>query len=155
MGVDYSVRTLNLGDINVALQLWDTAGQERYRSITKQFFRRVDGVVVIYDITVEESFHAVRPWLCNIQEAVGDDIPIMVLGNKMDMESEREVSLKEGHRLAEESHLIFYEVSAYTGYNIMESLIHLARVLRETEDHEKEITVQLSTPHVKKKSCCK
>ncbi|XP_048124253.1 EF-hand calcium-binding domain-containing protein 4B [Alosa alosa] len=155
VGVDYSVRTLNLGDINVALQLWDTAGQERYRSITKQFFRRVDGVVVIYDITVEESFHAVRPWLCNIQEAVGDDIPIMVLGNKMDMESEREVSLKEGHRLAEESHLIFYEVSAYTGYNIMESLIHLARVLRETEDHEKEITVQLSTPHVKKKSCCK
>ena len=58
----------------------------RYRSITKQFFRRVDGVVIIYDITVEESFQAVQLWLSNIQEAVGDDIPIMVLGNKMDAE---------------------------------------------------------------------
>lgn len=74
---------------------------DRYRSITKQFFRRVDGVVVIYDITVEDSFRGVRPWLSNIKEAVGDDIPIMVLGNKVDMESEREVSQKDGQRLAE------------------------------------------------------
>lgn len=133
-GIDYSVKTLTLDNMQVAMQLWDTAGQERwdyieavgyfnlkymtlickfskkivkiiiliivfqllhtndemwqfflgrsfavlwqnlkvklinrYRSITKQFFRKADGVVVMYDVTVEESFKAVQPWLTNVQ----------------------------------------------------------------------------------------
>lgn len=73
----------------------------RYRSITKQFFRKADGVVVIYDVTMHDSFRSVRPWLSSIQEAVGDPIPIMLLGNKSDKESMREVSTKEGKRLSE------------------------------------------------------
>uniref|UniRef100_A0AAR2KFN0 EF-hand domain-containing protein n=1 Tax=Pygocentrus nattereri TaxID=42514 RepID=A0AAR2KFN0_PYGNA len=101
VGIDYRVRTLNLEDSHVALQLWDTAGQERYRSITKQFFRKADGVVVIYDVTMHSSFRSVRPWLASIQEAVGDPIPIMLLGNKSDKENMREVPAKEGKRLAE------------------------------------------------------
>uniref|UniRef100_A0A667ZTW5 Calcium release activated channel regulator 2A n=1 Tax=Myripristis murdjan TaxID=586833 RepID=A0A667ZTW5_9TELE len=67
VGIDYSVKTLTLDDTQVAMQLWDTAGQERYRSITKQFFRKADGVVVMYDVTVDDSFRAVRPWLANVQ----------------------------------------------------------------------------------------
>lgn len=63
----------------------------RYRSITKQFFRKADGVVVIYDITMEDSFRSVRPWLASILEAIGDPIPVMLLGNKSDKENEREV----------------------------------------------------------------
>lgn len=73
----------------------------RYRSITKQFFRKADGVVVIYDITMEDSFRSVRPWLTSIQEAVGDPIPVMLLGNKSDQENEREVQTKEADMLAE------------------------------------------------------
>lgn len=73
----------------------------RYRSITKQFFRKADGVVVIYDITMEDSFRSVRPWLTSIQEAVGDTIPVMLLGNKSDKENEREVQTKEADMLAE------------------------------------------------------
>ncbi|XDV24831.1 hypothetical protein PO909_028875, partial [Leuciscus waleckii] len=125
VGIDYSVRTLNLGDGHVALQLWDTAGQERYRSITKQFFRKADGVVVIYDITMEDSFRSVRPWLTSIQEAVGDPLPVMLLGNKSDQENEREVQTKEADMLAEETNLMFYECSAYTGANVLEAMIHL------------------------------
>ncbi|CAG01907.1 unnamed protein product, partial [Tetraodon nigroviridis] len=68
VGIDYSVKTLTLDNMQVAMQLWDTAGQERYRSITKQFFRKADGVVVMYDVTVEESFRAVKPWFANVQE---------------------------------------------------------------------------------------
>ena len=51
----------------VALQLWDTAGQERYRSITRQYFRKADGIVVVYDVTNEESFLAVRNWMQSVQ----------------------------------------------------------------------------------------
>uniref|UniRef100_A0A8C1Q327 Calcium release activated channel regulator 2Ab n=1 Tax=Cyprinus carpio TaxID=7962 RepID=A0A8C1Q327_CYPCA len=149
VGIDYSVRTLNLGDSHVALQLWDTAGQERYRSITKQFFRKADGVVVIYDITMEDSFRSVRPWLTSILEAVGDPIPVMLLGNKSDKENEREVLTKE------ETNLMFYECSAYTGVNVLEAMIHLARVLREQEDRVWVNTVRLLDQPLKKKACCK
>ncbi|XP_029351429.1 ras and EF-hand domain-containing protein isoform X2 [Echeneis naucrates] len=100
VGIDYSVKTLTLDNTQIAMQLWDTAGQERYRSITKQFFRKADGVVVMYDVTVEESFKAVHPWLINVQEAAGEGIPILLLGNKMDMDEAREVSFKEAEQLA-------------------------------------------------------
>uniref|UniRef100_A0A8C8I4B9 EF-hand domain-containing protein n=1 Tax=Oncorhynchus tshawytscha TaxID=74940 RepID=A0A8C8I4B9_ONCTS len=67
VGIDYSVKTIRVDNSQVVLQMWDTAGQERYRSITKQFFRKADGVVVIYDITAEQSFSAVRQWLTSVQ----------------------------------------------------------------------------------------
>ncbi|TMS02504.1 Ras-related protein Rab-44 [Larimichthys crocea] len=137
------------------MQLWDTAGQERYRSITKQFFRKADGVVVMYDVTVEESFKAVQPWLTNVQEAAGEGIPILLLGNKMDIDGEREVSFKEAEQLAYDNRVMFFEVSAYTGRNVTESLTHLARVLMEQEDKVRDTTVILSAQPVKKKACCK
>ncbi|XP_034529417.1 ras and EF-hand domain-containing protein-like [Notolabrus celidotus] len=155
VGIDYSVKTLTLDNMQVAVQLWDTAGQERFRSITKQFFRKADGVVVMYDITVEDSFWAVQPWLNNVQEAAGEGVPILLLGNKMDMDGQREVSFRVAEQLAYENRVIFFEVSAYTGKNVTESLTHLARVLIQQEDRVREKTVILSNQPVKKKACCK
>ncbi|XP_030575983.1 ras and EF-hand domain-containing protein [Archocentrus centrarchus] len=155
VGIDYSVKTLTLDNMQVAMQLWDTAGQERYRSITKQFFRKAEGVVVMYDVTVEESFKAVQPWLTNVQEAAGEGIPILLLGNKMDMDEDREVSFKDAEQLAYENKVMFSEVSAYTGKNVTESLTHLARVLMEQEDKVRDTTVRLNAQPVKKKACCK
>ncbi|KAM9772389.1 EF-hand calcium-binding domain-containing protein 4B isoform X2 [Syngnathus typhle] len=155
VGIDFSVKTLTLNNMQIAMQLWDTAGQERYRSITKQFFRKADGVVVMYDVTLEESFKAVRPWLANVKDAAGEGVQILVLGNKMDMDGDREVSFKEAERLAQESKVMFYEVSAYTGKNVTESLTHLARVLMEQEDRVRDTTVILSAHPLKKKACCK
>ncbi|XP_040029082.2 EF-hand calcium-binding domain-containing protein 4B isoform X4 [Gasterosteus aculeatus] len=155
VGVDYSVKTLTLDNMQVAMQLWDTAGQERYRSITKQFFRKADGVVVMYDVTVEESYRAVQPWLRNVQEAAGEGIPILLLGNKMDMDGDREVSFKDAEQLAHENQVMFFEVSAYTAKNVTESLTRLARVLMEQEDRVRDATVILSVLPIKKKACCK
>uniref|UniRef100_A0A8C9ZDF8 Calcium release activated channel regulator 2A n=1 Tax=Sander lucioperca TaxID=283035 RepID=A0A8C9ZDF8_SANLU len=155
VGIDYSVKTIAVDNSQVALQLWDTAGQERYRSITKQFFRKADGVAVIYDITAEQSFVAVRQWLTSVKEGAGEDIPIMLLGNKTDKEIERQVQKEVGERLAKDCQMIFYECSARSGHNMLESMIHLARILKEREDREKEKTVQLfSSPSEKKRSCC-
>ncbi|XP_056877926.1 EF-hand calcium-binding domain-containing protein 4B isoform X2 [Takifugu flavidus] len=155
VGIDYSVKTLTLDNMQVAMQLWDTAGQERYCSITKQFFRKADGVVVMYDVTVEESFRAVKPWLANVQEAAGEGIPILLLGNKMDMDESRQVPVKEAEKLAQENRVMFSEVSAYTSRNVTESLTHLARVLMEQEDRVRDTTVVLSAQPIKKKPCCK
>ncbi|MCI4379081.1 hypothetical protein PGIGA_G00223840 [Pangasianodon gigas] len=154
VGIDYSVKTLIVDNSQVALQMWDTAGQERYRSITKQFFRKADGVVVMYDITCEQTFTAVRSWLASVQEGAGDDIPVMLLGNKTDLEGQREIQFRVGEKLAKESQLIFFECSAFSGHNVTESMVHLARVLQEQEDREKEKTVSLVDAPSKKKSCC-
>ncbi|XP_040894940.1 EF-hand calcium-binding domain-containing protein 4B [Toxotes jaculatrix] len=155
VGIDYSVKTITVDNSQVALQMWDTAGQERYRSITKQFFRKADGVVVMYDITAEQSFTAVRQWLTSVKEGAGEDIPIMLLGNKTDKEIERQVQKGVGDRLAKDCHMTFYECSACSGHNVMESMVHLARILKEQEDREKEKTVMLvSSPPEKKRSCC-
>ncbi|XP_037077026.1 ras and EF-hand domain-containing protein homolog, partial [Pollicipes pollicipes] len=66
LGVDFQVKSLCVDDKNVAVQLWDTAGQERFRSITKSYFRRADGVMLLYDVTSERSFVSVRQWVQSI-----------------------------------------------------------------------------------------
>ncbi|RVE72276.1 hypothetical protein OJAV_G00060170 [Oryzias javanicus] len=155
VGVDYSVKTLTVDNSQVALQLWDTAGQERYRSITKQFFRKADGVVVMYDVTAEQSFTAVRHWLTSVKESATEEIPIMLLGNKTDKETERKVEKSMGERLAKECQLTGFECSALSGHNVLESMLYLARILKEQEDQEKEKTVLLlDAPPGKKRSCC-
>ncbi|KAG5273834.1 hypothetical protein AALO_G00156080 [Alosa alosa] len=154
VGIDYSVKTITVDGSQVALQMWDTAGQERYRSITKQFFRKADGVVVMYDITAQQTFTAVRQWLTSVQEGAGEDIPIMLLANKTDLEGKREVQGRMGESLAKELQLIFYECSAYSGHSVTEAMVHLARLLKEQEDREKEKTVELQGSPAKKKSCC-
>ncbi|KAL9867243.1 EF-hand calcium-binding domain-containing protein 4B isoform 1-T2 [Geothlypis trichas] len=153
VGVDYNVRTVTVDHSQVALQLWDTAGQERYRSITKQFFRKADGVIVMYDITAKDTFTAVKQWLISIEEATGESVPVLLLGNKTDNEKEREVPMGMGDHLAKDYNLIFYECSAYSGYNVEKSVLHLARILKEHEDKVKEKTIVLQSD-TNKKSCC-
>ncbi|XP_054854682.1 EF-hand calcium-binding domain-containing protein 4B [Eublepharis macularius] len=153
VGLDYRVKTITVDNSQVALQLWDTAGQERYHGITKQFFRKADGVIVMYDITARNTFTAVKQWLVNIEEATGENIPVLLLGNKTDHEKEREVPRGLGEHLAKDYNLIFYECSALSGHNSTESVLHLARILKEQEDKVKEKTVQLHQDS-KKKLCC-
>ncbi|XP_037245992.1 EF-hand calcium-binding domain-containing protein 4B isoform X1 [Falco rusticolus] len=153
VGVDYSVKTVRVDNTQVALQLWDTAGQERYRSITKQFFRKADGVIVMYDITARDTFTAVKQWLISIEEATGENVPVLLLCNKTDNETEREVPMGMGELLAKDYSLIFYECSAYSGYNTEKSVLHLARILKEHEDKVKEKTIKLQSD-TNKKSCC-
>ncbi|KAM9807839.1 LOW QUALITY PROTEIN: EF-hand calcium-binding domain-containing protein 4B [Neosynchiropus ocellatus] len=155
VGIDYSVKTIMVDHSQVALQLWDTAGQERYQSITKQFFRKADAVVVLYDITSEHSFTAVRQWLTSVKEGAGDEIAVMLLGNKTDKEADRQVESAVGERLAKECGMSFAECSACSGQNVMESMLDLARTLKEQEDREKEKTIQLvGSTSAKRRPCC-
>ncbi|XP_006506408.1 EF-hand calcium-binding domain-containing protein 4B isoform X3 [Mus musculus] len=67
VGIDYRVKTVTVDNAQVALQLWDTAGQERYRCISQQFFRKADGVAVMYDLTAKQSFLSIRQWLSSVE----------------------------------------------------------------------------------------
>uniref|UniRef100_A0A8C3KSE2 Ras-related protein Rab-44 n=1 Tax=Calidris pygmaea TaxID=425635 RepID=A0A8C3KSE2_9CHAR len=127
VGMDYQIKDIMVDNKHFALRLWDSAGQERYRSITKQFFRKADGVVLMYDITSEYSFSDTRYWLSCIQEGAEDGVIILLLGNKTDCAAERQVPTEEGERLAKEHQLMFYECSAASGHNVAESMVSLVR----------------------------
>lgn len=160
VGVDFQMRAVTLGSTTIALQLWDTAGQERFRSITQQYYRKADGILTMYDITDSASFSAVREWMDLVQERMSEGAVLMLLGNKTDLSEaqKREVTTREGQRLAEQDNAVFYECSARSGYNIEELMTQLAWLLSAQQDQQCEETLHLSADHSNKdnrKSCCK
>lgn len=157
IGVDFQVKSLILGGQHIVLQLWDTAGQERFRSITKQYFRKADGVVIMYDVNCESTFTNVRNWMESVQEGVEEGTIILLIGNKTDMaesESDRAVKTKDGNKLSVEYDGIFFETSAKGGINVKESMEALANILKEKEDKDIESALNLDEKAVKKKFCC-
>ncbi|XP_029607768.1 EF-hand calcium-binding domain-containing protein 4A isoform X1 [Salmo trutta] len=160
VGVDFQMRAVTLGSTTIALQLWDTAGQERFRSITQQYYRKADGILTMYDITDSASFSAVREWMDLVQERMSEGAVLMLLGNKTDLSEaqKREVTTREGQRLAEQDNAVFYECSARSGYNIEELMTQLAWLLSAQQDQQCEETLHLSADHSNRdnrKSCCK
>ncbi|NWX35804.1 RAB44 protein, partial [Notiomystis cincta] len=154
VGLDYQIKNLVVDNKRFALRLWDSAGQERYRSVTKQFFRKADGVVLMYDITSQCSFSDTCYWLSCIQEAAEDGIPVLLLGNKTDCAAQRQVPTKEGECLAKEHQLMFFECSAASGHNVFEAMVSFIRLLRAHEDELKNKAEEVPKAPQKKKSCC-
>uniref|UniRef100_A0A8C4VMC4 Calcium release activated channel regulator 2A n=1 Tax=Gopherus evgoodei TaxID=1825980 RepID=A0A8C4VMC4_9SAUR len=171
VGIDYSVKTVTVDNSQVALQLWDTAGQERTEYLLYSFYPILMPGIVLHKIILylpdSSSVFSFSCWhlvglgsassygvvFFALQEATGENIPVLLLGNKTDNEKEREVPRGLGEHLAKDYNLIFYECSACSGHNTQESVLHLARILKEQEDKVKEKTVQLLQDS-KKKSCC-
>uniref|UniRef100_A0A8C2EJX2 RAS and EF-hand domain containing n=1 Tax=Cyprinus carpio TaxID=7962 RepID=A0A8C2EJX2_CYPCA len=165
LGVDFQMKTLVVDGVPTVLQLWDTAGQERFRSIAKSYFRRADGVLLLYDVTCEKSFLNVREWVDIIEDVSQDDIPIMLVGNKTDLRKEALldgvtcIPTSYGEKLAMTYSALFCETSAKDGSNIIEAVLHLAReVTKHADEYKEPVSVaKLSRNHNKKMSnpnCC-
>ena len=117
MGYDCKSKIISIGKKKVKVQIWDTVGQERYLSINKSFLQKLDGVMLVYDISELESFQNMKNWI-NIVKDFKDKMPIIIVGNKKDKEEERIVSEEEGENLAKENETQFFETSACNGENI-------------------------------------
>ncbi|XP_035223814.1 ras and EF-hand domain-containing protein homolog, partial [Stegodyphus dumicola] len=159
IGVDFQVKTIEVEGERIALQLWDTAGQERFRSMTHQYFRKADGIIVVYDVTSEISFRNVRNWIHNIKEGAEEGSVIMLIGNKTDLcesEDDRVIRTKDGTRMADEFGTLFFETSAKTGNSINDAIAALASVLKTREDEAMEQVLKLQEEEGKrqKKRCC-
>ncbi|XP_022190679.2 ras and EF-hand domain-containing protein homolog [Nilaparvata lugens] len=160
VGVDYQVKTIRIDEKNVTLQLWDTAGQERFRSMTRSYFRRSDGVMLLYDVTSERSYVNIRDWMQSIEEISGSRIPIMMCGNKVDVREEakaeglRCITEEQGMKLAAQYGSLFVETSSKTGQNIADSLFALTREMLTREDVEVKTSALQVIPGEKNRSCC-
>jgi len=96
----------------VKAQIWDTAGQERYRSIASSYYRGALGALLVYDITDQNSFNNAPMWLKEVEENSEKDCLIMLVGNKMDLTEQRQVSVRDGRSYARKNGLAFIETSA-------------------------------------------
>ncbi|KAH9589174.1 Small GTPase [Trypanosoma melophagium] len=117
---------------SVKYEIWDTAGQERYRSLAPIYYRGACGALVVYDITSADSLKKAQTWLHELRANADPTLTILLLGNKKDLESLRQVSYEDGAALAEEEGVNgFFETSAKDNQNIEEVFIELAKMLLE------------------------
>ncbi|ETE72726.1 Ras-related protein Rab-15, partial [Ophiophagus hannah] len=115
------MKTIEVDGIKVRIQIWDTAGQERYQTITKQYYRRAQGIFLVYDISSERSYQHIMKWASDVDEYAPDGVQKILIGNKADEEQKRQVGREQGLQLAKEYGMDFYETSACTNLNIKEA----------------------------------
>ncbi|CAO2590400.1 Ras-related protein Rab-2B [Lemmus lemmus] len=120
IGVEFGARMVNIDGKQIKLQIWDTAGQESFRSITRSYYRGAAGALLVYDITRRETFNHLTSWLEDARQHSSSSMVIMLIGNKSDLESRRDVKREEGEAFAREHGLIFMETSAKTACNVEE-----------------------------------
>ena len=118
-GVSYSKKEITYNDKKIQLDIWDTAGQEQYRSLGKHFYKDSFIVILVYNITIKESFDNLKNiWLEDVVN-YGEEYKVLaVVGNKCDLYEQEAVSEQEARKFAEENNALFFIVSAKDGTNI-------------------------------------
>ncbi|CAK58710.1 unnamed protein product (macronuclear) [Paramecium tetraurelia] len=127
VGVACESKVITINNQQVKVQLWDTAGQERFRSLTKNYYRGCDAVVIVYDIQNMKSFEQVNGWIADFEDKCERPAIKMLLGNKIDLS--REVGIELGQLFARKQKLLFHEVSAKENINIENAIIKLIEIL--------------------------
>ena len=125
VGVEFGVKNFKIENNIVKVQIWETAGEERYRSITNAYYKGAKGSLLVYDITNKKSFENVEKWISDLKANADEDISMILLGNKTDLEDTRVVTTEEGKNKAEFYNLTFMETSALNGNNIQEAFNEL------------------------------
>jgi len=118
IGVEFIRQIISVSNESLGLQIWDLAGSERYRRISESFFRANDATLLVYDITNEKSFINLQDWLKSHGSYGDPDARIFVIGNKCELEDDRQVSYEDGRLFAEKNSFLFFEVSAKTLENV-------------------------------------
>ena len=126
IGIDYQDKIIKIGEKLVKLEIWDTAGQERFKIIAKNYFQNSDGFLLVYDISIRDSFERLTFWHEQIKLNAPINCRFLVVGNKCDLEKKRQVSKEEGEKYAENYNVKFYETSAKDDININEIFQTLA-----------------------------
>ena len=144
---------------NIKIIFEDTSGQERYHSLSFNFIRKANGIVLMYDITQKNTFETVNNWCNQIWEYQKKDFPVILLGNKCDLENERQVQREEGEQIANEKGIKFLETSNREGINIKESVKELVDMILKNKKSNwdegiKNVKLDRKTLKKRKKKKC-
>ena len=132
VGFEFFTFNIRFNGKVVKLQIWDTCGQELYRSLITNFYRNSSLAIMVYSIISKESFDNVEMWLRELRSHSNPDVKVFLIGNKIDLEAEREVTTEQGENFYKQNHLnLFLESSAKTGFNSQNIFIKAAEILYE------------------------
>ncbi|MGH0154495.1 UNVERIFIED_CONTAM: hypothetical protein FKN15_027614 [Acipenser sinensis] len=130
IGVDFTMKTMDIQGKRVKLQIWDTAGQERFRTITQSYYRSANGAIIAYDISKKGTFASVPRWIEDVKKYAGSNIVQLLIGNKSDLTELREVPFEEAQALASQFDVFdTVETSAKDCSNVEEAFAKVASEL--------------------------
>lgn len=131
IGVDFKIRTVDIDGKTVKLQIWDTAGQERFRTITSSYYRGSHGIIVVYDVTDQESFNNVKQWFKEIDRYATEGVTKLLVGNKSDLTAKKVVDYDVAKEFADSMGVQFLETSAKDSTNVEQAFLAMARQIKE------------------------
>lgn len=159
LGVDFKVKKTKIREQEIILKIWDTAGQERFKTITKQFFKNAEGIILVYDITDRNSFLHIEEWTKTIIDNKKKDAMVILVGNKIDLAESRTTSYEEALFFCKKYDFKYFEASALSGENVDNAFEFLAEeILKYKINNPYEMnSIILSRKSRKKKKteCCK
>ena len=130
MGASYATKTIEIPEANqtFTFDIWDTAGQEKYKALAKFFFQGAKMAVLVYDITLRDSFDSMKnSWYKQLRDNAPQDIVIGVAGNKSDLYDDEVVSEQEARDFAKEIGAVFALTSAHINTGIDDLFTNLAK----------------------------
>jgi Ras-related protein Rab-1A len=128
IGIEFTTQYFKFDDEKIRVDYVDTAGQETFRAISANYIKKADGVILIFDITERSSFDLINMWIDEINKHNNiNNIGKILLGNKIDLEDQREVQIDEGENLASSIKCKYMEVSAKTGDNVTNAMEEIAK----------------------------
>ena len=166
VGVEFGSKQFTIEGHSIKDQIWDTAGQERYKAITSAYYKGAKGAFIVYDITRKNSFDSIDKWVNDLTASADKKLTILVIGNKCDLEDQRQVTKEQGEAKASSLQVAFLETSALSGENLNKAFeMMMNEIYKKSHDEMKadgesqdiqggqDINLN-KTPKKKKQKCC-
>jgi small GTP-binding protein len=156
IGAAFMVKKINILSKEIRIEIWDTAGQERYKSLAPMYYRAAEGALIIYDITQQKSFEGAKFWIDEIKNRGNEDCIIFLVGNKIDLDSERMVIKEDVTDYSINNNIRHITTSAKTGQNINLLFEEMVQKICKTriKKEKKPATLEICQPPIENYGCC-
>jgi len=165
IAVEFCTKEIELKDGTIIkVQIWDTAGQERFKSLAMNYYRKANGILLLFDITKKTSFESCEKYLEDIRNNSDKDCEIYLVGNKIDLEDQREIQRNEAENFAYNNNIKYIETSAINKLNVSEAFIMLLNEIYDKrskkfeeeikEEEKKNINLVTNSFTKKGNECC-
>lgn len=152
IAIEFCTKEIELYDgTKIKVQLWDTAGQERFKSLAMTYYRKAYGILLLFDVTKRSSFLACKNYLEEVRTNSDKKCVIYLVGNKIDLANNREISTEEAENFAKKENIKYIETSAVKNMNVTDAFTSLLNNIYEIKKEEDKNKLFLNTTSIELK----